>query len=196
MDPAPMTELRRALITLVEDRGLERREEPFQLSSGELSHDYIDAKRAISRANTLALAAKVALELVDHAQAEFDAVGGLTMGADALAVGVAMADASADRAWFSVRKRAKEHGTGRRIEGGEVTAGTRVVLVDDVITTGGSILEALDVVEAAGATVVFATTVVDRGTRAAGHFEERGIPYEAMMTYEDLGIEPIGVSGP
>lgn len=80
-------------------------------------------------------------EAVEEAGIEFDAVGGPTMGADALAVGITAANHSR---WFFICKQPKGHGTGRRIEGAPIDSDTRVLLVDDVVTTGGSILETVD----------------------------------------------------
>lgn len=118
----------------------------------------------------------------------FDAVGGLTLGADALSVGVA---AVSDTSWFVVRKERKEHGTKRRIEGARIGPETKILVVDDVVTTGGSILTAFDAVEATGADIVAAVTLVDRGESARGKLEDRGVPYFPMATYEDLGMEPV-----
>lgn len=182
---------REHLIALLRSRGHERRAEPFQLASGEWSRDYVDGKRAIADGEALRLASEVILELAADAGVEFDAVGGLTMGSDPLAHGVALVGGGA---WFSVRKTTKTHGKQKRIEGTELAPGDRVLLVDDVVTTGGSILEALDAVEEAGARVVLAVTLLDRGEAAAPFFGQRGIPYAPVATYTDLGIEPVGGS--
>ncbi|MBW3591946.1 MAG: hypothetical protein KY393_08915, partial [Actinobacteria bacterium] len=127
--------------------GHERREEPFQLANAGLSHDYIDGKRAIAKGSRYELVAEAVAALAAERGVEFDAVGGMTMGADPIAVAVAV---RTDTWWFSVRKEVKKHGKQKRIEGTELTADMKVLLVDDVITTGGSTLSALDAVEAAG----------------------------------------------
>lgn len=185
-----MNETRRAVLELVLERGYQRRDEAFQLSSGEWSHDYVDAKRAVSDGESLELAGRALLELAQEAGAPFEAVGGLTMGADALCHAVAMLSGVK---WFSVRKQTKSHGQRRLIEGAEVTAGMQVYLVDDVISTGGSILQALDAVAETGAKVTLAASLVDRGKTAARRFEQMGVPYRSVLTYEDLKIEPINV---
>ena len=110
------------------------------------------------------------------------------MGADALAVGIA---AVSDCRWFFVRKEAKQRGTRRWVEGAQIGPGDRILLVDDVVTTGGSIFKALDIVDQTGAKTVAAVTLVDRSGIAGPKFEQRGIGYYPMTTYESLGIDPV-----
>jgi len=178
-----------AVIRVLRERGYVRRDEPFQLSSGEWSHDYVDGKRALAAGADLRAAAEALVELAAGAGAVYTAVGGLTMGADHLSHAIAVVSGAS---WFSVRKEAKEHGRGRRIEGAELGPTTPVLLLEDVVTTGGSILQALDAVEEAGAPVVLATALVDRGTAAAARLAARGVPYRPLATYADLEIVPIG----
>jgi len=185
----PLPELRAELAQVILNFGYERREEPFQLSSGGTSHDYIDAKKAIARGSRFGLVAEAIQALAGSRGVTFDAAGGMTMGADPIGVAVAMIT---DTEWFSVRKASKGHGRQRRIEGKEFAPGARVLLVDDVITSGRSILEALDALEEVQATVVLATTLVDRGDAARAAFEKRGVPYEPLLTYRDLNIDPVG----
>lgn len=179
-------ELRGRLLSVVLELGYTRREEPFRLASGELSHDYVDMRRAVGGGAELRLCAEAvasALEGIDYL-----AIGGMTMGADPISHGVAMLT---DKRWYSVRKAEKDHGAGRRIEGTALSPETPVIVFEDTCSTGGSLLEALDVVVATGAPVVGCLTVLDRGDLAAPLFEERGIPYYALLDYRDLGIEPI-----
>jgi orotate phosphoribosyltransferase len=183
-----LPELRKELAQVILDFGYERREEPFQLSSGGTSHDYIDAKRAIAKGSRFGLVAEAILALAAEHRVTFDAAGGMTMGADPIGVAVAMLS---DTEWFSVRKASKGHGRQRRIEGKEFGPGVSVLLVDDVITSGRSILDALDALEEVDAKVVLATTLVDRGDAARGAFKERGVLYEPLLTYTDLGIDPV-----
>ena len=96
-----------------------------------------------------------------------------------------------DTSWFVVRKARKDHGKKRRIEGARIRTGDKILLVDEVVTTGGSIFRALDTVVETGADVVAAVTLVDRGESAGRKLEDRGVPYFPMATYEDLGIEPV-----
>jgi orotate phosphoribosyltransferase len=184
-----LSELRNAVVKIVQENGLERRDPPFTLASGELSHDYMDGKRALASGANLRMACMALIELANEQGAEFDAVGGLTLGADAFSTGIAMLT---DKKWFVVRKQVKDHGKGQRVEGAALGPGIRVLLVDDVVTTGGSILDALEVVLATGAEITLAVTLVDRGDAAAKKFADLGVPYQPLITYKDLGIVAVG----
>ncbi|HEX2700200.1 MAG TPA: phosphoribosyltransferase family protein [Acidimicrobiales bacterium] len=179
--------LHRQVVEIVRDRGLVRLPEPVVLASGQTSRDFVDGKAALRRGADLELACRAVLDVV--AGTAFDAVGGLTMGADHLAHGVAILSGSE---WFVVRKEPKGRGTNKLVEGAQVGPGTKVLLVDDAVTSGGSIQKAHDAIVATGAAVVAAVTLVDRGEVAAPYFKEKGIPYAALVTYRDLGIEPVG----
>ena len=184
-----MTPLRQHLLEILKEKGLRRLAVPIELASGELSSDFVDGKEALAHWSDLKVAGDAIVETLRAAGIDFDAVGGLTLGADALAVSIA---ASANSRWFFVRKEPKKRGTRRVIEGAQITAGDRVVLVDDAVTSGGSILQALDAAIEAGATPVAAVTLVDRGEIATPKFAARGIPYFPMVTYRDLEIVPVG----
>ena len=184
-----MTPLRAQLLQILKQKGLRRLPEPIELASGEMSSDFVDGKEALAQWSDLKVAGEAIVEALRADGIEFDAVGGLTLGADALAVAIA---AAGDARWFIVRKEPKKRGTRRLIEGAQITTGDRVVLVDDAVTSGGSILQALDVAIEAGATPVAAVTLVDRGDIAAPKFAARGVPYFPMITYRDLEIVPVG----
>ena len=171
----------------MKDRGHLRLPEPVQLASGDFSRDFVDAKRALQDGADLETACQAMLELV--ADLDFDAVGGLTLGADQFAHVLAVL---ARRKWFVVRKAVKGRGTNKRVEGAQIGNGVRVLLVDDVVTTGSSILEAYEVVRELGADVRGAVTLLDRGEAARPKFEALGVPYFPVLTYRDLGIEPVG----
>jgi orotate phosphoribosyltransferase len=176
------------LLELVRERGYERREEPFHLSSGGESYDYVDLRRAMARGDALQIAAEAVLGRAAERGVEFDAIGGMTMGADPVAHAVAL---TSGKAWFSVRKESKSHGTARRVEGATLTPGVRVLLFEDTVSTGRSIFESAQVVSDTGAEIVLAMTLLDRGTEAVEGFVQLGISYEALLTFEDLGIEPL-----
>jgi orotate phosphoribosyltransferase len=177
-----------AAFDLIRTRGYEHREQPFRLASGQLSHDYIDGKYAIDTGERLTIVSRAVADLAVRTGIEFDAVGGLTMGADPLAHGIAMVTGSA---WFSVRKEQKQRGREQWVEGTRLEAGTRVLLVDDVISTGGSTETALDRITPLGVVVTGVIPMVDRGDVATKRFAARNIPFAALVTYRDLGIEPI-----
>lgn len=179
------SDTRSRLAELVRATGYERREEPFQLSSGGMSHDYVDAKFAIAEGPALRQAAEAVVEVVG---AEFDAVGGPTMGADALAAGVAIV---AGCSWFSVRKEPKGHGRGSWLEGTRLAPGTRVVMVEDVVSTGASLLRAAGKVTDLGAEVIAATALLDRSPAVADTFAAAGVRWVPLLRWVDLGIEPL-----
>jgi orotate phosphoribosyltransferase len=177
-----------AAFDLIRTRGHERREEPFKLASGQLSHDYIDGKFAIDTGARLTIVSTAVADLAARNGIEFDAVGGLTMGADPLAHGVAMVTGAA---WFSVRKEQKQRGREQWVEGTRLEAGMRVLLVDDVISTGGSTEIAYDRIAPLGVVVTGVIPMVDRGDIAAARFARKGVPFAALVSYRDLGIDPV-----
>lgn len=181
---------RDALLEVLRTKGLRRLPEPVKLASGEWSQDFIDGKEALAHWRDLRLAAEATVEVVRDAGIGFDAVGGLELGACAYAVAVA---AVADCRWFFVRKQPKDRGTRRWVEGAQLTT-ERVLLVEDVLTTGGSLLKAYhQLLEACpDVQVVGAATLVDRGEQARGKFVELGVPYFPLATYASLGIDPVG----
>ena len=180
---------RAGLVEVVLRHGYRRADAPFRLASGELSHDFVDGKAALARGHDLAGACRLIASEVEATGATFDAVGGLTMGADQFAHGIAVLTGCR---WFVVRKEPKGRGTDQLVEGAALGPDVRALVVEDVTTTGGSLLRALDAVADAGAQVVAAATFVDRGERARRLLDERGIPFVALVTYRDLGIDPVG----
>ncbi len=175
---------------ILRTQGHRKLDEPVKLASGAWSSDFVDGKEALAAWCDLRTACEAIAETVADAGYRFDAVGGLTMGADALAVGIA---AVTDTRWFFVRKEPKQRGTRRWVEGAQIGPGDEILLVDDVVTTGGSILQAFDIIQRTGAEVVVAVTLLDRSELARPKLEDRGIDYFPMATYESLGIEPIGL---
>lgn len=157
----------------------------FVLSSGQRADWYVDLRRILLDGRLAPLAGRVMLDLT--ADLAYDAVGGLTLGADPVAT--AMMHAAANRGTpvdaFVVRKAEKAHGLQRRIEGPDVT-GRRVLALEDTSTTGNSVLAAVDALEEAGAEVVGVAVIVDRGARQK--VLDRGLPYIAVYELGELGV--------
>jgi orotate phosphoribosyltransferase len=110
------------------------------------------------------------------------------MGADALAHGVALLSGTA---WFSVRKEPKGHGRGAWVEGARLAEGDRVLVVEDVVSTGASLLRAVDRLRELGAEVVGATALLDRSPNVAARFAAAGVAWVPLLTWDDLGIVAI-----
>jgi orotate phosphoribosyltransferase len=157
----------------------------FALSSGQRATWYIDLRRVLLSGRSAPLAGRVMLDLT--ADLPYEAVGGLTLGADPVAAAMMHAAAQRGRPLdaFVVRKTGKAHGLQRRIEGPDV-AGRRVLAVEDTSTTGASVLTAVDALRAAGAEVVGVAVVVERGARP--RVLEAGLPYHAAFEVSDLGL--------
>jgi orotate phosphoribosyltransferase len=155
------------------------------LSSGKEADYYVDLRRVTLAANAAPLVGRVMLDLT--ADWDYDAVGGLTLGADPVAAAMLHAAAARGRELdaFVVRKEGKAHGLQRRIEGPDVT-GRRVLAVEDTSTTGGSVLTAVEALREAGAEVVGVAVIVERG--AAGAVRDAGLNYLAAYSLDDLGL--------
>jgi orotate phosphoribosyltransferase len=158
---------------------------PVTLSSGQQADWYIDLRRVLLDGRAAPLAGRVMLAATESLP--YDAVGGLTLGADPVATAMMHAAAARGRKLdaFVVRKAEKAHGLQRRIEGPEV-AGRRVLAVEDTSTTGSSVLTAVDALQEAGAEVVGVAVVVERGAR--DRIAERGLPYLPAYELSDLGL--------
>ena len=158
----------------------------FVLSSGQRAGFYVDLRRILLDGRVAPLAGRVMLDLT--ADLGYDAVGGLTLGADPVAAAMLHAAASQGRTLdaFVVRKTEKAHGLQRRIEGPDV-AGRRVLAVEDTSTTGTSVLTAVDVLREAGADVVGVAVLVERGAR--DRVTQRGLPFRAVYDVGDLGLD-------
>ncbi len=153
------------------------------LTSGATAQYYVDAKRAILRPEGF----RALGELVAERARAWDAtaVGGMTMGADP--VTCAALAGGADVKGFFVRKEAKQHGLARRIEGPLLDAGDRCLLVEDVVTTGGSTVRAIEAVREAGHEIVGVVSVLDRLAGGGAAIEEAaGAPYVALATIDDV----------
>jgi orotate phosphoribosyltransferase len=151
----------------------------FVLASGAKSSYYIDARLTTMSGSGQLLIGRRALAEIDRHGWSPDAVGGLTLGADPVAAAGRTIDA------FTVRKQAKDHGTGRLIEG-NLRQGSRVLVVEDVITSGDSALRAVAAVQEAGARVIGVLSVVDRQEGGRARIEAAGHPVTALFTAAEL----------
>jgi orotate phosphoribosyltransferase len=176
-----------ALDQLLLERSVKRGD--FVLASGRRSSFYVDARLTTMSAQGLVLIGRVGLQAIRTTGWTPDAVGGLTMGADPVAYAIAASSVESPPQVqaFSVRKEAKAHGTGRRIEG-NFAAANRVVVVEDVLTTGGSAQEAVTRVRAEGGQVVGVLTVVDREEGGRKALEAQGIEVVSLTTSTILGL--------
>jgi orotate phosphoribosyltransferase len=180
-----MPEFRERLKPLVEAALIHER---TVLSSGKVSSFYFDARMVTLRAEGAYLLARHFLASIPAA--EYDAVGGMTMGADPIAAAISAIsyEWETPKDAFIVRKQPKAHGTMKRVEG-PLTEGARVVIVEDVTTSGGSAIDAARAVESErGAAVVRIFSLVDRMQGAAEAFAEAGYAFTPVFTALDLGI--------
>jgi orotate phosphoribosyltransferase len=181
LPPTEFESLRRHLLEHSVKRG------DFILKSGRKSDWFIDSKQTVCRPEAMELVANGVLSVLPD---EVTAIGGLTMGADPVAfvtAGVAACQGRMLKA-FSVRKEAKDHGGGGRIAGA-LDPGDRVVITEDTVTRGTSLLEAAHVVRDVGAVPVLLVAVVDRGGTVGAMAAAEGIPFRALLTAPDLGFE-------
>ncbi len=175
---------REALIEMLRVRSL-LTDGPYTLRSGELSQWYLDGRRTTMHGEGATLVGRVVLGVLDPAAG---AIGGLTMGADPIAIATAVVAHQAGIALraFSVRKEAKAHGLGGRIVG-PLEEGEAVAVLEDTTSSGGAFVEAIKVMQNAGYQVVQAIAVVDRSTGEVSKImSDLGIPYVALVTPEDL----------
>src|SRR3954468_10203646 len=174
-----------ALVELLAERSVKRGQ--FTLASGKRSEYYIDARLTTMSPEGLSLIGSLALSALRESGWSVDAIGGLTLGADPISYAVSYASAGSARPLraFTVRKEAKSHGMGRHIEG-PFKAGDRVAVIEDVITTGGSALRAIEAVRAAQGIVSGVLALVDRGEGGRQRIEETGVTVIGLVTAADI----------
>jgi len=178
---------REKLIELFRERAL--RFGDFTLVSGKKSKYYLDGKQVTLFSEGLRLIGAGLLELLEDV--DFDAIGGMSIGADPIVGGILVVAAQRGRSLdgFMIRKDAKEHGTQQFVEG-SVKPGMKVVIIDDVVTTGGSSLLAVDRIQDFGCEVVQVVGIVDRMEGGAANFAERNLPFRSLLSIQDFGIDP------
>ncbi len=176
---------RARLLELIKDRAIVHGR--VTLSSGKEADYYVDLRRITLDGEASPLVGRVMRDMV--ADLDFDAVGGLTLGADPVATAMLHAAAAAGERLdaFVVRKAGKAHGLQQRIEGPSIE-GRRVLIVEDTSTTGASPLDAAKAAQDAGATVVGVATIADRATGAAAVFADTGLEYRHAYGLTDLGL--------
>lgn len=189
------------LIELIREVGGRYRETPVKLAGGGETHIYLDVKGILTNGERLRLAAEAMVEhLLSHQDVpsfgRITAIGGPTMGADVLAHAATMVYPAYTRnlSWFAVRDFAKtDHGLGRWIEGAELGPEDKVIITDDVASTGKSLVEAYERVVETGAQVLAIVPLVDRADKAEKRLRDAGItvPYLPVIRYPELGIEAL-----
>jgi len=175
------------LIELFRERALKFGE--FTLASGRKASYYLDGKQITLHAEGLRLISQGFWDLLNDL--EFDAVGGMSIGADPIVGGMlaVAAERSRPTLGFMIRKEAKGHGTQKYVEG-PVEPGMKVVVVEDVVTTGGSALLAVDRIRDFGCEVVAVAGIIDRLEGGAANFADRNLTHRTLLTIRDFGIEP------
>lgn len=177
---------KKRLLEIILEKSFQFNKEPvFKLTSGVMSNYYVNCKKTTLDPEAMVLIGKIFYETVKPL--EVKAIGGLTQGADPIAVATAMISGLENKGIkaFVVRKQAKEHGLKKIIEG-DIHSGDKVVIVDDVITTGQSTIDAIDRARGEGLDVVKVVVLVDRQEGGRESIEKKGIPVEAIFTIKDI----------
>ncbi len=177
------------LIALFKERALKFGD--FTLVSGQKSSYYLDGKQVTLHSEGLRLVSLGLFELLQDV--DFTVVGGMSIGADPIIGGVLTVAAEQGKPILGcmVRKEAKGHGTNRFLEG-PLQAGDKVVIIDDVVTTGGSSLQAVEHIQEFGCEVVMVVGICDRLQGGRENFEKKDLPFRSLLTIEDLGVDISG----
>jgi len=183
-----MNELKFRLLTLLKENAYKKGE--FNLSSGKTSQHYFNCKPVILSGEGLVLAGTLLLDLVEE---DSVGVGGLTLGADPLVSAVALTswldfDRRTKLNAFIVRKQAKGHGTGAWIEGPLPLKGSKITVLEDVTTTGGSSIKAVEKIREAGYVVERVITIIERGEGAEDAMKDAGLELHSLFTLKDFAI--------
>lgn len=186
MKNKPIDELKADLLALLKKEALKKGR--FVLSSGKISNYYLDGRIITLSPRGAYLVASIILELIRGKN--IDAVGGPTLGADPIVGAIAVLShiQKIPLKTFIVRKAVKAHGMQCQIEGPELKKNSRVIIVDDVATTGGALIEAKEALEAVGAIVEGAIVIVDRNEGASQNLAKPGLRLDSIFKIEDLGV--------
>jgi len=187
-----LNDAREQLLALIMEVSFEKKK--VTLASGRESNFYLDLRQTLMRPQGVALAGRLVLDLLGRGT-PVEAVGGMAVGAvplvSAVLAAAAITPGHEDLLGFFVRKETKKHGMGRQIEGG-FKQGQTVALVEDTTTTGGSTLDAVEIVKASGGKVARVICLVDRGEGAIEAFAERGLVLEPLFSRADLNLPDLG----
>jgi orotate phosphoribosyltransferase len=180
---------REALLELIRSESLQRGE--FTLASGKKASYYLDCRNITLHPQGANVIAAGMLDVIESLGDLPDAVGGMAIGADPITAAIVTLAGQRDLPLkgFMVRKEPKGHGTGKQVEG-PVESGQRVVIVEDVITSGGSALKAVDAAQQFGLIVERVIGIIDRLAGGQQAFADRGIELVTLTTIRDFGIEP------
>ena len=185
-----MSTTRRALIELIKDEGCAPREEEVGLSGGGSTNVYLDIPSILDTGRRLRLAAAVLGEWFDlHVLEPSTAVGGPQTAS--IPLSAAVGQRNLDVKWFSVRKELKGHGMDGWIQGARLDENDTVILTDDVVSTGSSLVHAYEKVSETGARVLAVIPLVDRAGLAQGRFTALDVDYWPCITHLDLDIAPL-----
>ena len=180
---------RQRLLEILKEKSYERRE--ITLASGKKSDFYVDCKQTTLDAEGAYLTGKLMYEIIAGMSEKVAGVGGLTLGADPIATAVSIASFEAKNPIpaFIIRKEPKGHGTGQWLEGTKnLESGANVVILEDVVTTGGSSLEAVKRAEESGLKVLMILTLVDRCEGGRENIEKEGYILEALFEKKDVAV--------
>jgi orotate phosphoribosyltransferase len=186
MQTNDITELKKRLKQLFEKEALKRGD--FTLSSGKKSNYYLDGRIITLTPEGAYLAASIIIELAKDRN--ISAIGGPTLGADPItgAIACLVYQANLDYKTFIVRKNIKGHGMQRQVEGPQLKKNERVILVDDVATTGKALIEAKEALDSIGVVIDRAIVIVDRNEGAKENLAKVGLALESIFTIKDFGL--------
>lgn len=186
MQTKDISELKAELSDLLKQEALKKGN--FVLSSGKTSTYYLDGRVITLSPKGAYLAASIILDMIKDKGAQ--AIGGPTLGADPIVGAIACLSHinNVPINTFIVRKAAKEHGAGRQVEGPAIKKGSKVILIDDVATTGKALIEAKQALDCLGVIVIEALTIVDRCEGAEENLKKAGIKLKSIFKISELGI--------